>query len=382
MLPPLIALTVSFILSLLMDGRARPFVRAARTGVAWGLHGVALACLFFGLLAVSGRTGFSAVVTVALNALMIVVSNAKFSALREPFVFTDLSLFSQLFAHPRLYLPFLGGKNLLGIAVGVFGLGLGYSADQVVPGTMRLVAMMAACLCLVLGCWFSTMLALSLDPVTDQADYGFFPTFVAYLLNGLRWRTSQQLHSALAAGPFAHGDEVRGPDVIVIQSESYFDSRRISSSIPAAAYARFDEACGESIVSGELKVPAWGANTMRTEFAVLTGLSSEDLGYSRFYPYAFLRRACSSLAAWFRRAGHTTVAIHPYHADFFGRDRVFPLLGFERFLDIRHFSETDYVGAYVGDHAVAEAIIAELERRDAEPRFVWTYPSFCGRGIS
>ncbi|KWF34532.1 capsular biosynthesis protein [Burkholderia diffusa] len=366
-----VALTVSFMLSLLMDGRARPFVRAARTRAAWGLHGVVLAYLFFGLLAVSGRVGFSAVVTVALNALMIVVSNAKFSALREPFVFTDLSLFSQLFAHPRLYLPFLGGKNLLGIAVGVFGLGLGYFADHVVPGTMRLGAMMAACLCLALACWFSTMLDLSLDPITDQVHYGFFPTFVAYLLNGLRWRTSAQLRSALAAAPFAHGDEVGGADVIVIQSESYFDSRRTSSSIHAAAYARFDQACGESIVSGKLEVPAWGANTMRTEFAVLTGLSSEDLGYSRFYPYAFLRRACSSLAARFRRAGYTTVAIHPYHADFFGRDRVFPLLGFERFLDIRHFSERDYVGAYVGDHAVAEAIIAELERGDAQPRFVF-----------
>ncbi|MCA8101771.1 LTA synthase family protein [Burkholderia contaminans] len=366
-----VALTASFVLSLLADGRARPFDRAARIGTAWGLHGAALACLFFGLLAVTGRPGFSALVTVGLNALMIVVSNAKFATLREPFVFTDLSLFSQLFAHPRLYLPFLGGKNLFGIAVGAFVLALGYVADHAVPGAMRLAATVAACLCFALGRGLATMLDLSLDPVTDQARHGFFATFVAYLLNGLRWRTPEQLRRALAAGPFARGGEAGGPDVIMIQSESYFDSRRASGAIHAAAYARFDEACSESILSGALMVPAWGANTMRTEFAVLTGLPAKDLGYARFYPYTFVRRACSSLATWFLRAGYRTIAIHPYHADFFGRDRAFPLLGFERFLDIRHFSVTDRVGAYVGDYAVAEAIISELERGGAQPRFVF-----------
>ncbi|MBN3795385.1 LTA synthase family protein [Burkholderia sp. Ac-20392] len=371
MLNGAVALTASLVLSLLADGRARPFDRSARTGAAWGLHGVAFACLFFGLLAVSGRPGFSALVTVGLDALMIVVSNAKFATLREPFVFTDLSLFSQLFAHPRLYLPFLGGKNLLGIVVGACVLAFGYVADHAVPGAMRLAATVAACLCFALGRRLATMLDLSLDPVTDQARHGFFATFVAYLLNGLRRRTPEQLRRALAAGPFASGGKAGGPDVIVIQSESYFDARRASGAIHAAAYTRFDEARGESILSGALTVPAWGANTMRTEFAVLTGLPAEDLGYARFYPYAFVRRACSSLASWFQRAGYMTAAIHPYHADFFGRDRAFPLLGFERFLDIRHFSETDRVGAYVGDYAVAEAIIAELERGGAQPRFVF-----------
>ncbi|CAB3975870.1 capsular polysaccharide biosynthesis protein [Burkholderia cenocepacia] len=44
---------------------------------------------------------------IALVALVALVSNAKYESLREPFVFSDLSLFSQLFSHPRLYLPFL-----------------------------------------------------------------------------------------------------------------------------------------------------------------------------------------------------------------------------------------------------------------------------------
>ena len=37
-------------------------------------------------------------------------------------------------------------------------------------------------------------------------------------------------------------------------------------------------------------MPGWGANTMRTEFAVLTGIPETALGYDRFNPYYGLAR--------------------------------------------------------------------------------------------
>lgn len=111
---------------------------------------------------------------------------------------------------------------------------------------------------------------------------------------------------------------------------------------------------------------------MRTEFAVLTGTESFSLRYARFYPYAFVRNKVASLASWFDRCGYDTVAIHPYYADFFGRHRVFPLLGFTRFLDIRHFGSASRAGPYVADAAVSESIVAELEAADdARPRFIF-----------
>jgi phosphoglycerol transferase MdoB-like AlkP superfamily enzyme len=80
-------------------------------------------------------------------------------------------------------------------------------------------------------------------------------------------------------------------------------------------------------------VPAWGANTMRAEFAVLTGVPESDLGYDRFNPYyALARRPIESQVWRLRRAGYRTVCLHPFDRRFFRRDLAMPALGFERFL--------------------------------------------------
>ena len=40
--------------------------------------------------------------------LIVLVSNAKFASLREPFLLADFRFFKALLRHPRLYLPFFG----------------------------------------------------------------------------------------------------------------------------------------------------------------------------------------------------------------------------------------------------------------------------------
>ncbi|AIT20110.1 LTA synthase family protein [Burkholderia thailandensis] len=358
-------------LSFALDALATPRAPWRRPIAAAALHVLAFAFVASCVLLVTARVLFSAFVAVALVGLMAVVSNAKHESLREPFVFTDLSLFSQLFSHPRLYLPFLSAGKVAAIAAGVALLAAGYAAETPLAPRPCAAAAAAVLACFACGCALARRLALTLDASADQRRHGFFATFVAYLLNGLRPATLRAFERAAAASPFADGRAAAFPDVIVIQSESFFDVRRAAAGIEPSLFAHFDRARRESAFYGELAVPAWGANTMRTEFAMLTGLASERLGYARFYPYAFLRRACDSLAGWFRRGGYRTVAIHPYYADFFGRDRVFPLMHFERFLDIRHFADAPRAGPYVADAAVADALIAELDAPRAKPLFAF-----------
>ena len=58
---------------------------------------------------------------------------------------------------------------------------------------------------------------------------------------------------------------------------------------------------------GRLEVSAWGANTMRAEFAVLTGIPEEQLGYDRFNPYHAFWPARRSLR-WLRGCGMRAIA--------------------------------------------------------------------------
>jgi len=356
--------------SFALDAVAVPRAPLRRPLRAVFLHGLAVSFVGACVLIATSRPVFSAGIAAALVALLAAISNAKFESLREPFVFTDLSLFSQLFAHPRLYLPFLSVGKVVAIAAGVVLLVAGCLLDHA-DAPPRAVAAAVALACLLIGARVAARLPLTLDATADQRRHGFFAVFVAYLLNGLRPATLKTFDTAAGTSQYATGSPPRGPDVIVIQSESFFDIRRATSAVAPSLMAGFDRARREAIAHGALIVPAWGANTMRTEFAVLTGIPAERLGYARFYPYAFLRKVCPSLAGWFRRGGYRTIAMHPYHVDFFGRDRVFPLMHFDAFMDIRSFDGRPRAGQYIADAAVADAIIDVLDAPREHPAFIF-----------
>ncbi|WP_322075048.1 LTA synthase family protein [Burkholderia cenocepacia] len=363
-----LALTIAG--SYLVDRIALPHGPLRRSVHGAILHSVAVAWLVSLVLLVTARPIFSSVTAIALTGLLVIVSNAKYESLREPFVFTDLSLFSQLFAHPRLYLPFLSVGKVAAIVAGATIVVVGYLAEP--PITPRPVpeALAIVALAFLLGRYLASRMLLTLEPGQDQIVHGFFSMFVAYMLNGLRAGTFRVIEDAAQTGPFAASMPVRRPDVILIQSESFFDVRRISPEINLSVLKAFDRAKRESVFFGQLTVPAWGANTMRTEFAVLTGLPSKSLGYARFYPYAFVRSACASIARWFGRGGYGTLAIHPYHATFFGRERAFQRLGFDRFLDIDHFTGAPYAGQYIADSSVLDTII-DVQGGEESPCFVF-----------
>ncbi|NMM01959.1 LTA synthase family protein [Paraburkholderia sp. RP-4-7] len=358
-------------LALLPEAIAVPRASLRRSPIAYALHVAAIVFVCLCLLLVTGRVRFSVFVAIALVALLAGVSNAKYASLREPFVFTDLSLFSQLFAHPRLYLPFLSAGTVAAIVVGIAGVIGGFIADTPMASRPFGAIAIAAAVCLATAYLLAARLPLTLNPSDDQKRHGFFAVFIAYLLNGMKPATPRRLHDALATGPFANGAPQSTPDMILIQSESFFDARRLTESIDPAILNHFDTARRESVQHGELAVPAWGANTMRTEFAVLTGIDQTQLGYARFYPYAFVRRACVSLASWFKQGGYQTKAIHPYYADFFGRERAFKHLQIDRFLDIKSFADAQRAGPYIADMAVAESIIQALEEPRDKPTFIF-----------
>ncbi|KGB98560.1 MULTISPECIES: LTA synthase family protein [Burkholderia] len=366
-----LAFTIAVGASFLLDRIAVPRIRSRRHANALFLHVLAVVFLASLVLLATGRPIFSASGAVALVGLVAVVSNAKYESLREPFVFTDLSLFSQLFSHPRLYLPFLSAGKVVVISAGIVLSVAGYLAEAPITPRPLLALVVVVGFTFLLAQYIAARLPLVLDAEEDQRRHGFFAVFIAYLLNGMRPATFEAFRRVVGAGPFIAGMPVERPDVVVIQSESLFDVRRISSAIAPALLSHFDRARREAVCYGELSVPAWGANTMRTEFSVLTGLSFERLGYARFYPYAFVRRACASIASWFGRGGYETLALHPYYADFFGRNRVFPLLGFNTFLDIEYFADAPRAGPYISDAAVLDAVIAALESKCEKPRFIF-----------
>ena len=171
--------------------------------------------------------------------------------------------------------------------------------------------------------------------------------------------------SVRAAGAFAGKPAPTGnglADLVSVQSESFFDVRGLWPGVRAEVLGEYDVLASQALARGKLQVAAWGANTVRTEFAYLTGIPSERLGVHRFNPYRVLaRRGLPSIASRLKALGYRTVCIHPYDGGFYGRNKVLPALGFDEFIDVRAFNASQKAGPFIGDCAVAQKIRELLE---------------------
>lgn len=346
-----------------------------RPAAAWALHAGLYGLAYVVLVFVLGRPIFATALLCAFFLLLVVVSNAKFKALREAFVFQDYEYFTDAIRHPRLYIPFLGwGKFFLAAAGFIAALTIGLWLEAVPAlraawtaqwGALALLAVLSLGLLL----WGnSARLMVQIAPEQDVQALGLLASFWRYWQQG---RQRPSLSSPFANLPLRTGSALPGadsvnaqPHLISVQSESFFDARRIFDGIRPEVLAEFDRFKSEAVLSGHLQVPAWGANTVRSEFSFLSGVENSALGVHRFNPY---RAVCAgwsvaTLASFLKSQGYRTICIHPYPASFYQRNRVFPLFGFDEFLDIKAFAEVERTGPYIGDKAVADKLASVLEQ--------------------
>ncbi|NOS88287.1 MAG: LTA synthase family protein [Methylococcaceae bacterium] len=351
------------------------------TNAVWRRHWASLALhaglcvvMFALVLAVLLRPWFTAMTVLALLMLVIQVNNAKFHALREPFIAQDFEYFTDAIKHPRLYLPFLGIARAviigLGFASALYaGLTLeaALTAASPVSGVIAVVLglLMVGCLLVWLGA--RPTLPISLQPDTDLWQLGLLASI---------WRYYQEERRPCPQMPAYAQDAVLTatelPNVVIVQSESFFDARRLYAGIRPEVLAEFSALQAQSAYHGQLAVAAWGANTVRTEFAFLSGLAASALGIHRFNPYRKLARTgIPTLASYCRSLGYRTICVHPYIASFYGRDQIMPKLGFDEFIDITQFKAADYSGPYIGDTALAAKVCSLLQAHASQPVLVF-----------
>lgn len=348
---------VGLLLTVLIERLLIPRPNLRRPLSAWWLHS-GLWCVGLALLhAMTARPLFSAINLMLLWLLIVMVSNAKYHSLREPFVCADFEYFSDAVRFPRLYLPFFGfGKAAL-LAVGfLVYLWAGLSFEPAVSGA-RLSALLLGAVGLgLLWCGQRDRSVPSFDAEADVRRWG---------LAACLWRYFRAARVAVdpstLGSPFstnaARPSSAPLPDLVSVQSESFFDVRDLWPGVKADVLSEYDRLAGQALARGKLQVAAWGANTVRTEFAYLTGIPGDRLGVHRFNPYRVLaRRGLPSIAAHLKAQGYRTVCVHPYDGSFYGRNKVLPALGFDEFIDVRAFNDSQKAGPFIGDCAVADKI--------------------------
>ncbi len=395
----------------------RRIARAGFAPIAVMLLDIAPFALGAALLAVAtGRPLFAGVVIAALGAGFCLADHTMRETLREPVVFSESVELPQLFTHPHLYLPFAGPGLVMGGALAALSAALALLVfeppiwePRSARGACRVGARCRRNMARVAGAAgrhrggraapdreaerravrgrrrARAVCELLAHTVIARAERGTAAAVRGPGRNaptpplrrpcdtrGRQMRSGRSaqyrvpvVRRAADAGPGRLGKPAAVP-IIIVQCESFFDARRLSPAIPPELLAGFAACCASSAQFGRLIVPGWGANTMRAEFAVLTGIPESELGYDRFNPYYALARTPIESHVWrLRRAGYRTICLHPFDRRFFRRDLAMPALGFEHFLG-RETLGGPRTPPYYADPDLARDILRIVDREGPE----------------
>ena len=149
------------------------------------------------------------------------------------------------------------------------------------------------------------------------------------------------------------------PHIIVIMNESFGSVHsRISTNKKVTPY--YDNLNG--VIKGNLCVNTFGGGTANTEFEFLTCMTIGNYPYPVMPYNNFVKKDKYSLARYFDKLGYETMAMHPYTATNYHRDKVYKRFGFRKLLFYEDFKDKKYVRNFVSDESMYEEVIRRYEK--------------------
>ena len=395
----IVSLAAVFILATgLIDGGAGVGSTQAITQpifpIANALPGLLLATL---LLVLSRRPLLSFGLAFVLEALVYAVNALKVSNLNTPLMPADFRMLGQLRR---------GGLKLLGsylpaspwpylallVAVGIIVLAWRKEIPLFARRTRGRRLFCGTALVLLLGTLLAGMPGwtkiyggrhLWLEPWSAQATTehsGLVSSLVMFHLHQGHARKKPDLAAAqqliTRADPGlrerlqAATNQGERPDIVVVQSESFFDPSIMKGyeDVDLTPNLHRLAAQGES---GALHVPTYGGGTIRTEFEVLTGLSLRYFDDLQFPYLQMNHKVVPSMVRALRSHGYETIALHGNDPGFWNRNTAFRAIGFDRFVSRSSFpSHAAVDGQYMADSAMTDEIMAQL-KNVGPPQFLF-----------
>lgn len=154
------------------------------------------------------------------------------------------------------------------------------------------------------------------------------------------------------------------PNIIVIMNETFSDLGVLGKLNTNQDYMPFIHSLKDNTIKGNLFVSVYGGYTANSEWEFLTGNSMAFIT-ARGIPYQqYIHQPTNSLVATLKSMGYSTTAIHPYYGDGWDRNKVYPLLGFDKFITINDFKDPEVLrGRYISDADDYKKIIETYENK-------------------
>jgi phosphoglycerol transferase MdoB-like AlkP superfamily enzyme len=358
------------------------------------INGLPVLYFYLAFLLILRRTLSATLLTVFICLAITLGNNFKFSIVSQPVVASDFIVFGQVLDNPVLFEKYFREQwylvPLIVMLMVLPFLAMRFERLHVVDKRWTVVSVALGFLLL----WqiqtvllkphaplqqiYTSMLPAfdHHDPMTSVERHGLFATLISSAGSSYFELPSVAVADEMLIRDFSgsiltpnHKAEPL-PHLVVIQNEAFFDFRVLDAAFPPAAYAFWDR-LKHNAQHGMTKVDTYGGATLRTEFALLTGIQASLFGAEMDYPYLTVVTApFDSIPRYLKQLGYETTAIHPFHATFWRRNQAYQWLGFDSFLSISDFPDSAYDGPYISDNAVCQKIGNLLQDSD-RPRFIF-----------
>lgn len=340
------------------------------------------------LLALTRRPLLSLWLALGLLGMLYVANAVKLQVLDTPVLPADFVLLGHLGDGGSLLLRYLPHRAKAAVVAGAAGIALllwrerPWTRLRGAPRAALLVGALAVTATLALDTWpWPGVYAADADFMTWSPRASADRSGLSVTLLRYAWSTMVALPApdraaarqlaerharAPSAVPAAAGER---PDIVVLQSESFFDPARLRGLEDSQVLPRYRRLAAESL-HGNLWVPTYGGGTIRTEFEVLTGIAMRYFPTVQYPYFRLTSDSPPSLASLLAARGYRTIAVHPHSRAFWNRASAFDHLGFQQFDGIEQFGNARRVGYYVGDEALVDHILQRLDDAPG-PAFVF-----------
>lgn len=156
--------------------------------------------------------------------------------------------------------------------------------------------------------------------------------------------TQDSINSIMQSVCSNEGNAAKGktPNIIMIMSESFWNPEILSDVEYNRDFMKRFKEISDSACNGNVLAPVYGGGTCNAEFEALTGFSM-DYVQNGLMPYlGVVQDEFFSVARYLNSKGYYTVAMHPNSGSYYRREKIYPLLGFQRSIFVNEF-ESDVV---------------------------------------
>ncbi len=165
-------------------------------------------------------------------------------------------------------------------------------------------------------------------------------------------------------------EALAGVNIVVVLSESFSDPTMLEGIDFAEDPIPYTRSLMEQTSSGTLLAQRYGSGTANMEFETLTGMSTSQFDPRLMTPYQMLVPGFEEFPSFVglaRSWGYSRVAIHPYATYMYRRESVYPILGFEDFIDRSEMSMRKRIqdNPFISDNSAFTEVQRQIEAHDA-----------------